>query len=233
MERMFLTVMFIVFFSPTVTNGFPCPSECICRPMAMADVDFTRMSYLIDCSRVSLNQSQLIYSAQPWSIDSDQLTEQSDDDDSTHDYAIAIDLSDSKSLKDFTGDSIRFTGFTYSIQSLSLTSQSKQFSLDANTFNSSLYQDLRVLNLSSCCKHTPNRCEQLLRPLQKLQSLDLSHSNLYQTCLGTPGRHNSHCLLASRISGETIEERGVTETIDTRRENRVSLYLMSSLRVSI
>jgi hypothetical protein len=144
------------------------------------------MSYLIDCTNISLNNDKLIYEAEQWSINEDKIINDGDDD-SDNDYIIAIDLSKSLSLKKFTNQTIRLTNFSFSLQSLSLTNQGKNFMLNLNSFYSSLYQDLKVLNLSSCCKQIPKDCDEIFRPLNKLQVLDLSGSDMYKTCLDTPG----------------------------------------------
>ena len=49
------------------------------------------------------------------------------DDDISNDYSISIDLSNSLLLKQFNNKTIQLTGFYFSIQSLSLASQSKYF----------------------------------------------------------------------------------------------------------
>ena len=169
-------------------DAFPCPSSCICQPSMMDDVAFTRMSYLINCRNVSLPESRLTFQAQPWSVEADRISTDEDEDNPSNDYAISIDLSDSVSLKKFTERSIELTGFNYILQSLSLTSQSQQFLLAPNAFNASIYEHVRTLNLSSCCKQTPSQCDQLLTPLKNLVLLDLSNSDLYKTCLQTTGK---------------------------------------------
>lgn len=154
----------------------------------MNDVAFTRMSYLIDCRNVSLPENRLAFQAQAWSIRADRVSYDDDEDNPTNDYLISIDLSDSSSLNTFTSRSIELTGFLYNLRSLSLTSQSKQFLLHPNAFNTPMYEHLKTLNLSSCCKKTPNQCAQLLRPLKRLELLDLSNSDMYKTCLQIPGK---------------------------------------------
>ena len=181
-------------------DAFPCPPECICKPMTMNDVAFTRMSYLIDCRNVSLPENRLAFQAQPWSIEVDRVSYDDDEDNPTNDYLISIDLSDSSSLNTFTSRSIELTGFLYNLRSLSLTSQSKQFLLQPNAFNASMYEHVKTLNLSSCCKQIPNQCAQLLRPLKRLELLDLSNSDMYKTCLQTPGKWTN--TLARFLVGE-------------------------------
>jgi hypothetical protein len=144
------------------------------------------MSYIIDCKNVLLNDNKLIYNAQSWSIFEDKIVDDQDDD-TINDYIISIDLSNSLSLKEFTNKTIQLTGFSFLIQSLSLTNQSKNFFLQSNSFNSILYQNLKILNLSSCCQQVPNQCPQLFSPLNKLEVLDLSGSDMYKSCLNTPG----------------------------------------------
>jgi hypothetical protein len=156
----------------------------------MTDVDFTRMSYLIDCSNISLNNDQLVYQAEQWSINGDKLDRDDDSDEdgySTNDYIISIDFSNSLSLKKFTNKTIQLTGFSFLIQNLSLSNQANEITLNPNSFYSSVYENLQMLNLSSCCKQIPNQCQQLFRPLNKLEILDLSGSDMYKTCLNTPG----------------------------------------------
>ncbi|CAF3297437.1 unnamed protein product [Rotaria socialis] len=183
-----ILVSFIfLFFCLTTIDSYPCPSECICQPTDMTDDDFTRMSYNIDCTNVTFKGNQVIYNALSWSIIEDKTTDDDDDDDGiNNDYAISIDLSDSSLLKQFNNQAIQLTGFSFSLKSLSLTSQSKNLKIESNAFNSSLYQDLKILNLSSCCQQLPFECPQLFRPLNKLQVLDLSGSDMYKSCLNTP-----------------------------------------------
>ncbi len=190
---MFMNPIFVLLLSLTTVYSIPCPSECICKPTDMNDVDFTRMSYIIDCSNKSLNNDKLIYQAEEWSINEDKIVSDNDDDSIT-DYVISIDLSNS--LKKFTKETIQLTGFSFIIQSLSLTNQPKNFLLDSNSFNSPLYQDLKLLNLSSCCKQIPKECQQIFQPLKKLQVLDLSGSDMYKTCLNTPGKINANFFLS-------------------------------------
>jgi hypothetical protein len=184
MKKMFLNVVFLFLFSLKIVHSIPCPSECICKPMDINDVDFTRMSYLMNCS--SQKNDRLVYRADQWTINEDRIVDD-DDDDSVKDYVISIDLSNSLSLNKFTSQTIELTGFSYSLTSLSLTNQSKSFQLQANSFDSLLYSNLKSLNLSSCCQQIPKDCSQIFRPLNKLQVLDLSGSEMYKTCLGTPG----------------------------------------------
>jgi hypothetical protein len=185
-NHILICLIFLFVFLPII-NCFPCPPECICVPTGLNEDGFTRMNYIIDCTNVTLNNNKLIYQAPSWSILEDKNIEDEDDDINTE-YMISIDLSNSSSLKQFNNQAIQLTGFSFSIQSLSLTSQSKTFALQPNAFSSSLYQDLKILNLSSCCQQIPTECPQLFRPLKKLQVLDLSGSNMYKTCLDTPGR---------------------------------------------
>ncbi|CAF0757645.1 unnamed protein product [Adineta steineri] len=145
------------------------------------------MTYTIDCSNVVLNDNKLIYHAQPWTILEDKI----DDDETINDYTISIDLSNSSSFKQFNNKTIQLTGFSFSIHSLSLTNQPKQFQLDSNAFNSLLYQNLQILNLSSCCQQIPVQCPELFRPLNKLEVLDLSGSDMYKSCLNTPNTISS------------------------------------------
>ena len=63
------------FFTSTIVDSFPCPSECICKPTDTIDDDFTRMSYIINCTHVTLNNNKLIYHAQPWSILEDKIVD--------------------------------------------------------------------------------------------------------------------------------------------------------------
>lgn len=188
MKKMFVNSIIVLLFSLTIIHTFPCPPRCICKPSKTNDVDFTRMSYLIDCTNASLNDEKLIYEAEEWSINEDRAAA-ANDDDSVKDYVISIDLSKSLSLKKFTNDTIRLSNFSYAIKSLSLTNEADEFILDSNSFYSPLYNNLNTLNLSSCCKQIPKDCPQVLRPLQELQVLDLSGSNLYKTCLSTPGMY--------------------------------------------
>jgi len=182
-----LIILILFLFFLTIINCFPCPSECICKPTDILDEDFTRMSYTIDCTNVILNNNQLVYHAQSWSILEDKIVDDQDDD-IINDYIISIDLSNSSLLKQFDNKTIQLTGFSYLIQSLSLTNQSKNFLLQSNAFNSILYQNLKLLNLSSCCQQIPTQCPQLFLPLNKLEILDLSGSDMYKSCLNTPSK---------------------------------------------
>jgi hypothetical protein len=182
-----LIILILFLFFLTIINCFPCPSECICKPTDILDEDFTRMSYTIDCTNVILNNNQLVYHAQSWSILEDKIVDD-EDDDTINDYIISIDLSNSSLLKQFDNKTIQLTGFSYLIQSLSLTNQSKNFLLQSNSFNSILYQNLKLLNLSSCCQQIPIQCPQLFLPLNKLEILDLSESDMYKSCLNTPSK---------------------------------------------
>jgi hypothetical protein len=182
-----LTFLIFLLFSTILVDSFPCPSECICKPTDTIDEDFTRMSYIIDCTNVKLNNNKLIYQAQTWSILEDKKVDDLDDD-IINDYVISIDLSNSLSLKQFNNQTIQLTDFSYLIQSLSLTNQAKNFLLESNSFNSDLYQNLKILNLSSCCQQIPIQCPQLFYPLKKLQVLDLSGSDMYKSCLDTSGK---------------------------------------------
>jgi hypothetical protein len=182
-----LIILILFLFFLTIINCFPCPSECICKPTDILDEDFTRMSYTIDCTNVILNNNQLVYHAQSWSILEDKIVDD-EDDDTINDYIISIDLSNSSLLKQFDNKTIQLTGFSYLIQSLSLTNQSKNFLLQSNAFNSILYQNLKLLNLSSCCQQIPIQCPQLFLPLNKLEILDLSESDMYKSCLNTPSK---------------------------------------------
>jgi hypothetical protein len=146
------------------------------------------MSYIIDCKNVILNNQKLIYHAQSWSILEDKIIDDDQDDDTINDYIISIDLSNSSSLKQFNNKTIQLTGFSFLIQSLSLTNQSINFLLQSNSFHSSLYQNLKILNLSSCCQKIPIQCPQIFYPLNKLEVLDLSGSDMYTSCLNTPGK---------------------------------------------
>jgi len=192
--------IFLLFCTLTIVDLFPCPSECICKPTDTTDDDdFTRMSYIIDCTNVTLNNNTLIYHAQPWSILEDKIVD-NEDDDTTNDYMISIDLSNSKLLKQFNNKTIQLTGFSFSIQSLSLTSQSKDFLLKPNAFNSILYENLQILNLSSCCQQVPIQCPQLFRPLNKLEVLDLSGSDMYKSCLNTLGKLSCFVIIKTKLS---------------------------------
>lgn len=188
MKKFHLTLILIfVIILNFQSDCFPCPSNCLCKPTDIIDEDFKRMSYLIDCRNVLLDEKKLIHQAQSWSISQDILNDDSDDLTNT-DYIISIDLSNSTSLKEFTNQTIVLSNYSYSIISLSLASQSKDFILQANCFQSSLYQNLKILNLSSCCQQIPPDCPQLFRSLNQLELLDLSGSDMYKTCLNTPGK---------------------------------------------
>ena len=141
----------------------------------------------MDCTNISLKNDKLIYQAEQWSINEDKFGNDDPDDDASFDYIISIDLSNSLSLKTFTNKTIELTDFSFQLQSLSLTNQPKNFILTLNSFYSSIYDNLKLLNLSSCCKQIPKNCEEIFRPLKKLETLDLSGSNMYKTCLDTPG----------------------------------------------
>lgn len=145
------------------------------------------MSYIIDCKDITLNNNKLQYHAETWSIFEDKITDDQDDN-NINDYMISIDLSNSLLLKEFNNKTIQLTGFSYQISSLSLTNQSKDFLLQLNSFNSNIYQNLKILNLSSCCQQIPNQCPQIFSPLNKLEVLDLSQSDMYKTCLNTPSK---------------------------------------------
>jgi hypothetical protein len=188
----FMTNCLVIFLVLRAVCAFPCPSECICKPIDMIDVDFKRMVYTMDCSHISLNDNQLIYHAEPWSFKDDTLVDDDDDDDDElkNEYVVAIDLTNSSSLKHFHHQTIRLTGFPIIVRSLSLACQSNKFILQSNAFNSSLYTNLQTLNLSSCCQQIPIECQQLFVPLTNLRVLDLSGSDMYKTCLDKPGRSN-------------------------------------------
>ena len=138
------------------------------------------------CGNVSLNDGQLIYNAEPWSVADDTILDD-DDDDFTNEYQISIDLTNAASLERFDQRTIQFTGFSFTVESLSLANQSSNFSLVPHAFNATIYQTLHRLNLSSCCQKIPAECQRLFLPLKKLQVLDLSGSDMYRSCLGTPG----------------------------------------------
>lgn len=156
--------------------------------MDTTDVSFARLSYLIDCSDMALNDGKLAHTAEDWSLDADHSISNNDDSDINTDYAISIDLSNSVALKKFTDKSIDLRGFSYSLRSLSLANQGAKFLLAPDAFTSPIYENLQVLNLTNCCKQIPKRCPQLFKPLDKLQVLDLSGSEFYRTCLDTPGK---------------------------------------------
>jgi hypothetical protein len=155
--------------------------------MDMNDMDFTRMAYRMDCSSQLLNNDRLVYHADEWTINEDRIVNDDDDDNSVKDYIISIDLSNLLSVNKFTSRTIELTGFSFLLQSLSLTNQPESFLLETNSFDSPLYTNLKLLNLSSCCQQIPNDCSQIFRPLNQLQILDLSGSEMYKTCLSTPG----------------------------------------------
>ncbi len=184
---MFLNVVFLVLFTFKIVHSIPCPLECICKPMDMNDMDFTRMAYRMDCSSQLLNNDRLVYHADEWTINEDRIVNDDDDDNSVKDYIISIDLSNLLSVNKFTSRTIELTGFSFLLQSLSLTNQPESFLLETNSFDSPLYTNLKLLNLSSCCQQIPNDCSQIFRPLNQLQILDLSGSEMYKTCLSTPG----------------------------------------------
>ncbi|CAF4245397.1 unnamed protein product [Rotaria sp. Silwood2] len=185
-----ILIFFIILsFCLTPINSYPCPSECICKPIDINDEDFTRMNYIIDCTNVTFNSNQFIFHAQSWSIVEEKIIDEDDsvdDDNIINDYMISIDLTNSSSLKQFNNETIQLTGFSFSLQSLSLASQTKIFFIELNAFNSTLYQNIKILNLSSCCQQLPNECSQMFRPLTKLQVLDLSGSDMYKGCLSIP-----------------------------------------------
>lgn len=186
MKKMFLNSVFILLISLTIVYSFPCPRECICKPTDNTNgVDYKRMSYLMDCTNISLSNDKLIYQAENWTINEDKIDD--GDNDAINDYVISIDLSNSLSLKKFTHKTIQLSGFSFEIRSLSLTNQTNDFTFKPNSFNSSIYRNLRILNLSSCCKQMPEECQQLFRPLTSLEVLDLSGSDMYKTCLNTSG----------------------------------------------
>ncbi|CAF4987382.1 unnamed protein product, partial [Rotaria sp. Silwood1] len=184
-----LIFLIILLFCLTTINSYPCPSECICKPIDILNDDFTRMNYIIDCTNVTFSSQQFLYHAQSWSIVEEKIIDDDDeetDDNIINDYTISIDLTNSSSLKQFNNETIQLTGFSFSLQSLSLASQTKNFFIESNAFNSTLYQNLKILNLSSCCQQLSNDCSQIFRPLNKLQVLDLSGSDMYKRCLDTP-----------------------------------------------
>lgn len=176
-------IFLYILLSFPLISSMPCPSECICQPIDIVDVDFTRMSYRMECS---LTTHRLVYRAEEDSINEEKMIND-DLNDGINDYVISLDLSNSTSIRQFTSDTIQLTDFSYSIQSLSLTNQPNSFRLHANCFNSPIYANLKVLNLSSCCQQIPNECPQLFQPLTQLQILDLSGSNLYKTCFSNTG----------------------------------------------
>ncbi len=138
-------------------------------------------------SKNDLFDEKLICQAKQWSINEYKNSNDDRDVDASVDYLISINLSNSLSLKKFTNKTIELTDFSFSLQSLSLTNQPKNFMLTLNSFYSSIYADLKLLNLSSCCQQIPKNCGEIFRPLNKLEILDLSGSNMYKTCLDTPG----------------------------------------------
>lgn len=180
-----MLLIFLLLFP--LISSMPCPSKCICKPIDMFDIDYTRMSYLIDCSNQIFSTNQLVYRAEKESINEEKILID-DLNDSINDYLISLDLSNNTSIQQFKSDTIQLTDFSFSIQSLSLANQPESFRLHTNCFNSPIYTNLKFLNLSSCCQRIPNECSQLFQPLTQLQILDLSRSNLYKTCLSNSGR---------------------------------------------
>lgn len=183
-------ISFLILVCVPLIYSFPCPPECICKPTEAKDVDAVRMSYTIDCSHVPLRNHRLQYHAESWSIHEDRQIFYDDPDAINLDYLIALDLSNSLSLKSFGAEAIQLTGATYLLQNLSLASQSNEFQLLADAFNADFYRNLKLLNLSSCCQKIPIQCARLFIPLKELQVLDLSGSDMYKTCLSKPG--NTH-----------------------------------------
>lgn len=183
---MFIKTTSILLLSLTIVYSYPCPPECICKPIDISDAYFTRISYVINCANVSLKNEQLVYSAERWTINEDKAFD-IDDPDAAVDYVLSIDLSNSSSLKEFTNKTIKLSKFQYVLHSLSLANQGNEFTLSSNSFSSPMYQNLKILNLSSCCIKVPEQCPKIFRPLQELQTLDLSGSDMYKTCLNTPG----------------------------------------------
>lgn len=165
----------------------PCPLECRCQAIDMFDVDFTRLSYLMDCSNQFRTNDRLIYRAEDDSIKEGKIITD-DSNESTVDYVISLDLSNATSIKQFTCETVQLTNFSFSIRTLALTNQPKSFHLHSNAFNAPIYQNLKLLNLSACCQNIPNDCSQLFQPLTQLEILDLSGSNLYKTCFATSGK---------------------------------------------
>lgn len=179
----FVIIFFIIFSN---VNSLPCPSQCICKPLDSVDDEFNRITYLMDCSNRSFTDGKLIYQADKWSIDQDRFADELNLQPLNF-YSLSIDFSKSLSTKIFTSDTIQLTGFSYSLENLHLTSQSQDFTLTVHTFDSQMYSNVKFLNLSMCCHRIPENCAAVFRPLKQLQILDLSHSNMYKTCLQTPG----------------------------------------------
>ena len=202
MKNMYVCSIFLLFVA--LIDAFPCPPECICQPLDMIDVDFTRMTYTMDCSHASFNDSRLVYRAEPWSVHEDKVVDNDEDDEPNNDYIISIDLSNASGLTSFNNRTIELTGFSFRLQSLAVTSQSTEFILQSNAFNSSLFDNLKVLNLSSCCRQIPIECQRLFAPLSKLEVLDLSGSDMYKNCLDKPGQCFRHLFLPFSESGEQL-----------------------------
>lgn len=175
----FVILLFLLF---SIVRSIPCPSQCICKSLDTTDDndDSDQISYLMDCSNQSFPDGKLIYEAEKWSIDQIHI-------DTTNSYVLSIDFSKSLSTKTFTSDAIQLTGFSYSLENLYLTNQDKKFALAPNPFDSQIYSNIKFLNLSTCCHQIPENCASIFRPLRNLETLDLSHSDLYKTCLQSTG----------------------------------------------
>ncbi|CAF1178918.1 unnamed protein product [Adineta ricciae] len=194
---MFRTSLFVLFISSmTILYAIPCPRECLCKPLEP-------LSYQMDCTKVEFKSNTFIYRAEQWEIDSDKTSEDVDDEETLESYTLSIDLSNSTSLKKFTNQTIDFTGFKFVIQSLSLANQQGPCIITSNSFKSSIYETLNALNLSfTCTKQIPNDCPEIFRPLKKLQTLDLSGSDMYKTCLNKPDTFSyifDHLILRNNV----------------------------------
>ncbi|CAF1293138.1 unnamed protein product, partial [Didymodactylos carnosus] len=214
-----LLILFFLFISlsQSLHGPFPCPNECLCKPLSAPIDDIIPIEYLIDCSSTTLNK--LVYDASPLetrklNISNDNENEDPDDDDDDDDgddirkdYSISLDLSRT-GIKTFTNLTIQLTGFSHQIQTLSLTSFNTNYlywkynktnvrkylmedgqpgiMIDQYAFNSYLFSNLIKLNLSYCCDEDENPfdkiCPNLFKSLKKLETLDMSGSDMYKVC---------------------------------------------------
>lgn len=172
-----------------LTNGVPCPDQCICRSDNMNEFLSTRISYTIDCTNAKLDHNELVINGELWSTEDEIIVKDIDPGEMNQPYFLSIVLRNSSNLKSFDRETIKPKGFRYVIQSLSISSLSDRFVLEPKAFDGGLFNELLVLNLSSCCRKIPIECSRLFEPLQNLVSLDLSGSDMYKNCLDRSGFH--------------------------------------------
>ncbi|CAF1017249.1 unnamed protein product [Didymodactylos carnosus] len=215
MFRIFISIFLFISLSHSLHEPLPCPDECLCKALNTPIDALTQTEYSIDCSATTLNK--LVYNAPlrigGADIPNDGESEDQDEDDGAQkDYLISLDLSNT-AIKIFSNQTVKLTGFSHQIQALSLTSFNTNYlywkyhtinvrkhlmedeqpgiMIDPYAFNSSLLTNIKSLNLSYCCDEDENPfdtiCPYLFKPLSKLETLDMSGSDMYKVCLNTPG----------------------------------------------